>query len=65
LRRLVTDRDAVRSPKGRAATADVCRKHGINDAALYKWKAKFSELDVSDARRPKALEDGNARQEAR
>ncbi len=34
-----------------AATADVCRKHGMNSAALYKRKAKLGGLDVSDARR--------------
>ena len=44
-----------------AGTADVCRKHGISSAAFYKWKAKFGGLDVSEARRLKALEDENAR----
>jgi putative transposase len=42
-------------------TADVCRKHGISSATFYKWKAKFGGLDVSEARRLKALEDENAR----
>jgi len=42
-------------------TADVCRKHGVSSATFYKWKAKFGGLDVSDARRLKALEDENAR----
>ncbi len=44
-----------------AATADVCRKHGISSATFYKWKAKYGGLDVSEARRLKALEDENAR----
>lgn len=44
-----------------AATADVCRRHGISSAAFYKWKAKYGGLDVSEARRLKALEDENAR----
>ena len=43
------------------ATADVCRRHGISSATFYKWKARFGGLDVSDARRLKALEDENAR----
>jgi putative transposase len=43
------------------ATADVCRKHGISGATFYKWKAKYGGLDVSDARRLKALEDENAK----
>jgi putative transposase len=44
-----------------AKTADVCRKHGISTATFYKFKAKFGGMDVSDARRLKALEDENAR----
>ena len=44
-----------------AATADVCRKHGISSATFYKFKAKYGGMDVSDARRLKALEDENAR----
>lgn len=44
-----------------AATADVCRKHGISSATFYKFKAKYGEMDVSDARRLKTLEDENAR----
>jgi len=44
-----------------AATADVCRRHGISSATFYKWKAKYGGLEVSEARRLKALEDDNAR----
>ena len=44
-----------------ATTADVCRKHGISEATFYKWKAKFGGLDVSDAKRLKALEDENGK----
>jgi putative transposase len=43
------------------ATADVCRRHGINSATFYKWKAKYGGLEVSEARRLRALEDENAR----
>ncbi|MBA8882157.1 transposase, partial [Phyllobacterium myrsinacearum] len=42
-------------------TADVCRKHGISEATFYKYKAKFGGMEVSDARKLKALEDENAR----
>jgi len=44
-----------------AKTADVCRKHGISGATFYKWKGKCGGMDVSDARRLKALEDENSR----
>jgi putative transposase len=42
-------------------TGDVCRKHGVSSATFYKWKAKFGGMEVSDARRLKALEQENAR----
>lgn len=51
----------LREQEAGVATAEVCRKHGISSATFYKWKAKFGGLDVSDARRLKALEDENAR----
>ena len=44
-----------------AKTADICRKHGISSATFYKWKAKYGGLEVSDAKRLKALEDENAK----
>ncbi len=39
----------------------MCRKHGVSDASIYNWKARFGGMDVSEARRLKALEDENAR----
>ena len=42
-----------------AKTADVCRKYRISSATFYKWKGKYGGLDVSDAKRLKALEDEN------
>lgn len=41
--------------------AEVCRRHGVSSATFYKWKAKFGGMDVSEARRLKALEDENAK----
>jgi putative transposase len=51
----------LREHEAGSPTADVCRKHGISGATFYKWKAKFGGLDVSDARRLKALEDENGK----
>ncbi len=42
-------------------TADVCRKHGISEATFYKCKAKFRGMEVSNARKLKALEDEHAK----
>ena len=41
--------------------ADLCRKHGVSDASIYKWKAKFGGMDVSEAKRLRSLEDENAK----
>ena len=51
----------LREQEAGAKTADVCRRHGISEATFYAWKAKFGGLDVSDARRLKALEDENTK----
>jgi putative transposase len=51
----------LREQEAGAATADVCRKHGVSSATFYKWKAKFGGLDVSDAKRLRALGDENAK----
>ena len=42
-----------------AATAELCRQHGISPATFYHWKARFGGLDVNDARRLRQLEDEN------
>ena len=38
---------------------DLCRKHGISDATFYKWRSKYGGMEVSDARKLKALEEEN------
>lgn len=43
------------------AVADLCRKHGVSNASIYKWKAKYGGMDVSEAKKLRALEDENAR----
>jgi putative transposase len=43
------------------AVADLCRKHGVSNASVYKWKAKYGGMDVSEARKLRALEDENAK----
>ena len=40
---------------------NLCRKHGISDATFYKWRAKYGCMDISDAKKLKALEDENRR----
>jgi putative transposase len=40
---------------------DLCRKHGISDAAFYTWRKKYGGMDVSDARKLRSLEEENRR----
>jgi putative transposase len=42
-------------------TADLARKHGISEATICNWKAKFGGMDVSEAKRLRALEEENAK----
>ena len=49
----------LREHEAGAKTADLARKHGISDATLYNWKAKYGDMDVSDAKRLRSLEDEN------
>lgn len=51
----------LREHEAGAKAGDLARKHGISEATLYNWKAKFGGMDVSDAKRLKALEEENAR----
>jgi len=40
---------------------DLCRKHGMAEGTFYAWKSKYGGVDVSDAKRLRALEDENSR----
>ena len=44
-----------------AKTGDLARRHGISEATIYNWKAKYGGMDVSEAKRLKQLEDENAK----
>ena len=51
----------LREQEAGVPVADLCRKHGPSSPTFHRWKAKYGGLDVSEARRLKALEDENAR----
>jgi putative transposase len=59
-----TEEQIIKVLKEHAAglsAADVCRKHGISDATFYKWRSRFGGMEISDARKLKALEEENRR----
>tara|TARA_R110000787_G_scaffold68914_9_gene153839 strand:+ start:9041 stop:9307 length:267 start_codon:yes stop_codon:yes gene_type:complete len=43
------------------SVVDLCRKHGVSDTTVCKWKLKYSGKDVSETKRQKALEDNNGK----
>jgi putative transposase len=49
----------LREHEAGAKTGDLARKHGISEATLYNWKAKYGDMEVSDAKRLRSLEDEN------
>lgn len=51
----------LREQEAGAKAADLCRKYGISEATFYNWKAKYGGMDVSEAKRLKALEEENAK----
>jgi putative transposase len=51
----------LREHEAGAKPADLCRKHGMSEATLYNWKSKFGGMEVSDAKRLKALEEENGK----
>jgi putative transposase len=53
--------EMIKEQEAGMATTGVCRKHGLSPATFYKLKAKFGGMELSDARRLKALEDENAK----
>ena len=43
------------------ATIDsVCREHNVSKATFHRWKRKYGDMDIADARRLKELEKENA-----
>ena len=51
----------LREHAGGIGVTELCRKHGISDATFYTWRKRYGGMEVSDAKRLKALEDENAR----
>ena len=51
----------LREQEAGAKPAEVWRRHGISGAKFYAWKAKFGGMEPSEAKRLKALENGNAK----
>ena len=44
-----------------AKIRDVIRRHGISEHTFYRWRGKYGGMEVSDAKKLRALEDENRR----
>lgn len=51
----------IKGQEAGLATSELCRKHGSRPATFYRLKAKYGGMDLSNAKRPKQLEDKNAK----
>jgi putative transposase len=51
----------LREHEAGAKTADLARKHGVSEATLYNWKARYGGMEVSEAKRLKQREDENTK----
>ncbi len=52
---------AVKQMEAGRATAELARELGVSDQTLYNWKAKYSGLEVNEARRLREMEEENRR----
>ena len=51
----------LKEAKAGAKTGELARRHGVSEATIYNWKAKYGGLEVSEAKRLRALEDENVK----
>jgi putative transposase len=51
----------LREADGGLAVKELCRRHGFSEASYYLWRSKYGGLEVSEAKRLKALEQENGR----
>ena len=60
-----TDEQIVRAVReiesGAASQAEIARRLGVNVQTVYRWRERFSGMEVNEAKRLRSLEDENAR----
>lgn len=51
----------LREADGAPNKSDVCRKYGIAEATLYRWKRVYAGMEVHDIRQYRLLQTENTR----
>lgn len=54
----------LREAESGTSIPDVCRTHDISEQTFYRWRRKYAQMELSDAKRLKALEEENRRLKA-
>ena len=52
---------ALKRKEGGIPTKEICRELGISEATFYNWKSKYGDIEASDVKRMKELEEENAK----
>jgi putative transposase len=52
---------ALRQAEGGTRVADICREHGVSEAAFDVWKKKYSGLALNELRELRQLREENAK----
>ncbi len=51
----------LKEADGGIPVKELCRKHGFSEPSYYAWRSKFGGMEISDAKKLKALEIENTR----
>ena len=51
----------LREAEAGMTVAEVCRKHGVSEWSFYRWRQKYGGMNISEAKRLRALEEENGR----
>jgi putative transposase len=51
----------LREAESGTPVKELCRRAGISTVTFYKWKNKYADMEISEVRRMRLLEDENAR----
>ncbi|MEM0965312.1 MAG: transposase [Verrucomicrobiota bacterium] len=54
----------LRASETGTPVSDLCREHEITEQTFYRWRRKYADMELSDARKLKELQEENRRLKA-